>query len=86
MGKEQLIMGDKSLVFTRHARTRMQLYNIPQYFISNLLEEEIILGQLGKQVIVKSVKGTQYPIKIVFEVREKDIIIITVYPLKRGAQ
>jgi len=86
MGKEQLIMGDKSLVFTRHARRRMQLYNIPQYFISNLLEEEIILGQLGKQVIVKSVKGTQYPIKIVFEVREKDIIIITVYPLKRGAQ
>ena len=86
MGKEQLIMGDKSLVFTRHARRRMQLYNIPQYVISNLLEEEIILGQLGKQVIVKSVKGTQYPIKIVFEVREKDIIIITVYPLKRGAQ
>ena len=86
MGKEQLTMGDKSLVFTRHARRRMQLYNIPQHVISNLLEEEIILGQLGKQVIVKSVKGTQYPIKIVFEVRGKDIIIITVYPLKRGAQ
>jgi hypothetical protein len=59
MGKEQSIMGDRSLVFTRHVRRRMQLYNIPQHVISNLLAEEVILAQLGKQVIVKSVKGTQ---------------------------
>jgi len=38
----------------------------------------------GKQVVIKEIAGCSYPVKIIFEVFDKKIIVITCYPLKRG--
>ena len=67
--------------FSRHARRRMKLYKIPKDIVFDLVKHE---KNLGKQTIVKPVKGFTYPLKIVFDVTDSFVIIVTAYPLKRG--
>ena len=66
--------------FSRHAKRRARLYRISLADIENLLEK--IELQIGKQEIVESLAGYTLPIKVVVDVKNDIITVITVYPLK----
>ena len=67
--------------FSRHAKRRMKLYGISEDIVKNLLEKE---DEENRHIIIKDVPEFIYPIKIVFENKMNHILVITVYPLKRG--
>lgn len=68
--------------FSRHARRRAKLYEIPETTITNILTN-MNLHQ-GEHEITKDVRGFKYPLKIVVSVEEGLITVITNYPLKKG--
>ncbi len=68
--------------FSRHAKRRIKLYEIPESVIINILEGKIFSP--GKQEIVENIPGFELPIKIVFNLYGNDLIVTTAYPLKRG--
>ncbi|MCK4359848.1 MAG: DUF4258 domain-containing protein [Candidatus Cloacimonetes bacterium] len=67
--------------YSRHAKRRLKLYKITEKIISEILKE---VNKLGRQEITKKVQGFKNPIKVVCDVKENYITIITAYPLKRG--
>ena len=68
--------------FSRHAKRRMKLYNISEYTVTEILKNAKVVSN-RKQEIVKNVQSSELPIKIVFDVRDDNITIITVFPLKQ---
>jgi len=62
----------------------MKLYSIKESDISFLLNHSQKTKIIGKHDVVDKLANFSYPIKVLFEVREKDIFIITCYPLKRA--
>lgn len=70
------------IIFSRHAKRRLKLYNIPQSLILTLLSNEDFLHR-GKQEIVKHVPNSALPIKVVFDVQDDTITVISAYPLKK---
>jgi hypothetical protein len=67
--------------YSRHAKRRANLYKISLADIENLLKESKLVQ--GKQEIVKSIEGYTLPIKVVVDMENDIIKIITVYPLKK---
>jgi hypothetical protein len=67
---------------SRHAKRRIKLYNIPEEKIIQIITE--VQQGRGKQAVVKEVFDYAYPVKIIFEVSDDRILVITCYPLKRG--
>ena len=67
--------------YSRHAKRRMKLYGISENIVESILEKE---NTEKKNTIVKEIQGFAYPVKVVFERKMNHILIITVYPLKRG--
>jgi hypothetical protein len=67
---------------SRHAKRRIKLYNIPEEKVIQIITEA--QTSRGKQAIIKKIDGFSCPIKILFEVSDKKLIVITCYPLKRG--
>jgi len=68
--------------FSRHAKRRAKLYNISESIV-----EEIMLKldlENGKHEIITEVLGFKYPLKLVVDVNDNKIIVITNYPLKKG--
>ncbi|MFH2043871.1 MAG: hypothetical protein ABIK92_01850 [Pseudomonadota bacterium] len=68
--------------YSRHAKRRSKLYNIPESTI-----EEILIGlelHDGEHELIKDVPGFKYPIKIVVIVEGNIITVVTNYPLKKG--
>jgi len=74
-------MHSKDIRISRHARRRISLYELPEKdivaYISGIREN-------GRHEIVKRMKGFKYPIKIIFEINDTQILLITAFPLKRG--
>lgn len=68
--------------FSRHAKRRARLYNIPESAISSVLTSMNLLH--GEHEIVKNLTGFQYPVKIVVSVEGDNVTVITNYPLKKG--
>jgi hypothetical protein len=68
--------------FSRHAKRRAKLYNIPESTIENILVN-MNLNE-GEHEILKDVSGFKYPIKLVVTVESNIITVITNYPLKKG--
>ena len=70
--------------FSRHAKRRAKLYNIPESTIEEILMDLDL--QDGEHELIRDIPGFKYPIKIVVSVEVKsDIInVITNYPLKKG--
>jgi hypothetical protein len=66
--------------FSRHAKRRGKLYNISNELVIKILEEKQL--QQGYNEIIENVGGFKYPIKIVVDVQEDLITVITNYPLK----
>lgn len=77
-----------NILFSRHARRRIALYRIDaddvQKIIGRFMEKQPSVA--GKQIIVDQSTQTKYtfPLKIVFDVGESNITVITAYPLKKG--
>jgi hypothetical protein len=68
--------------FSRHAKRRAKLYNIPESTIEQILNG-LALPE-GEHEITREIKGFQYPIKIVVSVKDAILIVVTNYPLKKG--
>jgi len=67
--------------FSRHAKRRAKLYRISLSVIKNILKNKKL--SRGKHEIVEEVEGQKFPIKIVINVENGTIIVITNYPLKK---
>ena len=67
--------------YSRHAKRRAKLYNISLRDIESLIKNSKLVQ--GKQELVKSIEGHTFPIKVVVDVENDIITLITVYPLKR---
>ena len=67
--------------FSRHAKRRAKLYNIPESAITDILSS-INLRQ-GDHEIVKNIAGLRYPVKIAVSVEGDTVKVITNYPLKK---
>ena len=68
--------------FSRHAKRRAKLYDIPELTI-----EKILMGldlQDDEHELIRDVPGFKYPIKIVVSVNRNIMTVITNYPLKKG--
>ena len=61
--------------YSRHAKRRMALYNINKFTVESILKG---VTSKGKQEIVKKISKYKYPIKVVFEIKNDFIMIITV--------
>jgi hypothetical protein len=71
---------------SRHIKNNMRLYNITEEDILKVLELPDSTGsEGGKLTAIRkySKKFRGLPLKVVYEKTEKDMVIITVYPLKK---
>lgn len=68
--------------FSRHAKIRGKLYEIPEETVRKILEGKELTQ--GDQEIIENVEGFKYPIKVVVSVEDDIITVITNYPLKKG--
>ena len=71
-----------AIKFSRHAKRRAKLYNIPESTILNILKGKYF--DQGNQEFIENVEGFKFPLKIVIVVENDIITIKTVYPLKKG--
>ena len=70
--------------FSRHALRRAKLYGISDYDLVEALNKQPITS--GRSDIIVDIDGFIYPIKIVVECNDHDVMVITNYPLKKGAK
>jgi hypothetical protein len=71
---------------SRHARNNMRLYKVSERDIIDAIESPDVLAKEENRVVVMKNfqrKFSGYPLKVVYEMVEKEIFILTVYPLKR---
>jgi hypothetical protein len=71
---------------SRHARNNMRLYKVSERDIVTVLESpDVSTKEENRMVVMKNFqdKFSGYPLKVVYEMVEKEIFIVTVYPLKR---
>jgi len=71
---------------SRHARNNMRLYNISEGDILDAIDSPDVSGREGDKVVaVKKFrdKFSGFPLKVVYEMIENDLFIITAYPIKK---
>ena len=68
--------------FSRHAKRRAKLYQIPEATILKVLEGKELTH--GNYEIIEYVEGFKYPLKIVVTMAYDIITVKTNYPLKKG--
>lgn len=74
-----------NVIFTRHAKRRMKLYNISKSDVINVLKSlKSYELNFAKNEVIATVNKFVYPIKVIFEKKKEGYVIITAYPLKRG--
>lgn len=67
---------------SRHAKRRADLYKIPESTILNIVRQKKL--NRGRHEIIERVEGFKYPLKIVLDVQNDIVTVITNYPLKKG--
>lgn len=67
--------------FSRHAKRRAKLYDIPESVVEQLLKSLDI--EKGEHALIKNIEGFKYPIKIVVSVDVGLATVITNYPIKK---
>jgi len=71
---------------SRHARNNIKLYNIDEDDIRKTIELPAIIDKEGiKTIAIREFGGkySGYPLKVVYEKIEKELFVITTYPLKK---
>jgi len=76
------------VVFSRHAQRRMKLYNISPQDVIQIVDEffSASIEKSGRYETLSDLhrEKHRHPLKVVFEKVDDKIIIVTVYPLKKG--
>lgn len=76
-----------TIIFSRHAKRRIQLYKIEEKDVTETIEDYIARVGTGSgkhEVINKNLSNKYgYPLKIVFSKENDKIIIVTAYPLRK---
>lgn len=70
------------IIFSRHAKRRAKLYKIPESTIKKILEGKEL--SKGTNKIIENTEGFVYPIKIIVNLENDIITIVTNYPLRKG--
>ena len=74
--------------FSRHSKRRMKLYDIDENDIINSINEYALKNKLfyGRYNILDNFLSMKYayPVKIIFTVENGKIVVISVFPFKRG--
>ncbi len=74
--------------FSRHCRRRMQLYGIDEVDVRAVISKSAQVQPFsrgnGEIVDEELAQKYKYPLKIVFSVQADAIIVVTVYPLRKG--
>ena len=73
------------ITFSRHAKRRLQLYEISEEDIVNIMGN--VLNKSNGQYEIVDSKFTnkyKYPLKIIYAIKNHSVTIITAYPLKKG--
>ena len=68
--------------FSRHAKRRARLYEIPESTIEKILADSELND--GEHELIRDIAGFTYPIKIVISAENDIMTVITNYPLKKG--
>ncbi|NLV44245.1 MAG: hypothetical protein GXY07_07075 [Candidatus Hydrogenedentes bacterium] len=68
--------------FSRHAKRRAQLYEIPESVILDIVRNRVF--PQGTTALVVAEKQVKYPLKIVVTREENKLTVVTNYPLKKG--
>ena len=68
--------------FSRHAKRRANLYEIPESAIEKILLDSDLND--GEHELIRDIAGFTYPIKIIVSVENDIVTVITNYPLKKG--
>jgi hypothetical protein len=68
--------------FSRHAKRRSKLYEIPESTIEKILADSDLSD--GEHELIRAIVGFKYPIKIVVSVENNIMTVIINYPLKKG--
>jgi len=68
--------------FSRHAKRRAKLYEIPESTIEKILADSDLND--GEYEFIRDIAGFKYPIKIVGSVENNIMTVITTHPLKKG--
>jgi hypothetical protein len=71
-----------AIKFSRHAKRRAKLYEIPESTIKKILADSDLSN--GEHELIRQISGFRYPIKIVVSVENDIMTVITTYPLKKG--
>ncbi len=71
-----------SVRFSRHARRRVKLYGIAERTVCQILSEADV--RPGRHEVAKLVSEHVLPVKVVYDVKPGEQIVITAYPLKRA--
>ena len=78
------------ILYTRHARRRMRLYDIDEADVEFVLSAPSVRNSpAGERAFAheeKSHSPRNYVLKVVFVRKGSDIEVVTVYPLKKGAK
>jgi hypothetical protein len=72
--------------FSRHARSRMKLYGIEQTDVEMTIKQPQHQLPDGDNIIATrrfENKYSDYPLKAVYSRTDNDILVVTVYPLKK---
>jgi len=70
----------------RHARNNMRLYNISQSDVRAVIDSPDVTEKEGNKIVaIKSFSNrfSGYPLKVVYEIIDEEIAVITAYPLKK---
>jgi len=71
---------------SRHARSNIKLYDINEDDIRKTIEVPDIIAKEGvKTIAIRKFEGkySGYPLKVVYEKIEEELVVITTYPLKK---
>lgn len=73
------------ITFSRHAKRRLQLYEISEEDIVNIMGN-VLNKSNGQYEVVDSkfINKYKYPLKIIYAIKKHSVTIITAYPLKKG--
>lgn len=73
------------LYFTKHAKSRMVLFNISAADIERVIKKSAP-AEIGTDKIeaIASLREFKYPVKVIYRIAKRKYIIITAYPMKRG--
>jgi hypothetical protein len=76
-----------NIKFSRHSKRRINLYNIREEDVINEIDKFLSNSNFkdGKMELIEKISTkNKFPLKIVFEKLKTEVIVITVYPLKKG--